>query len=178
MTAAQFLKTRVSSEIKNAVQQSAVQQLLTESIWLRRAVNAALQRSGPTANEPTHYKLQRPPGVRLSVQLSREDRLLLRERAQARGMAAATYLSVLARSHLRSLPPLPREELRTLKRCIAELGAIGRNLNQIAKASNQGQPAAPGREDLRAILKVCEALRDHVKTLITSNTTSWDTGHG
>jgi hypothetical protein len=93
-------------------------------------------------------------------------------------MAAATYAGVLIRAHLRSLPPLPRHELLELKRSVAELGAIGRNINQLARAANQsGRVVAPGRDDLRSILRVCEGLRDHVKALIKANTRSWESGH-
>jgi hypothetical protein len=61
-------------------------------------------------------------------------------------MAPATYVSVLMRAHLRSLAPLPKEELLALKRIIGELESIGRNLNQIVHAANQGQlVASPGR---------------------------------
>lgn len=93
-------------------------------------------------------------------------------------MAAATYVSVLVRSHLRDLAPLPKEELLALKRTVSELGAVGRNLNQIARAVNGGSRiAGVGREEFRAILKVCEALRDHTKNLIKANTASWARGH-
>jgi hypothetical protein len=93
-------------------------------------------------------------------------------------MASATYVSVLVRSHLRNLAPLPKEELLALKRSVAELGAIGRNLNQIARAAYQGGRApGPAREDLRAMLRVAEALRDHVKALLRANQLSWDQGH-
>lgn len=89
-------------------------------------------------------------------------------------MRSATYVSVLVRSHLRNLTPLPQEELTALKRSVAELGAIGRNLNQIARAANQGAKlTGPRREDLRAMLKIAEALRDHVKALIRANQSSW-----
>jgi len=99
-------------------------------------------------------------------------------RAAARNTAPATYLSVLTRAHLRSLAPLPKEELRALKRSISELGSMGRNLNQIARAANQGdRVAGPGRHDLVAMLRICEALRDHVKGLITANLSSWERGH-
>jgi len=33
------------------------------------------------------------------------------------------------------------------------------------------------REDLRALLSACEALRDHVRALIRTNTLSWEAGH-
>jgi hypothetical protein len=104
--------------------------------------------------------------------------MLLRARAAARGMAPATYLSVLTRAHLRSLAPLPKEELLALKRSVSELGSMGRILNQIARVANQGdRVAGPGREDLRAMLRICEALRDHVKGLIAANLKSWQRGY-
>jgi len=70
-----------------------------------------------------------------------------------------------------------KEELLALKRTVAELGVIGRNLNQIARAANQGQlVTSPGRDDLKAMLRVCEALRDHVKGLLMENLKSWRQG--
>jgi hypothetical protein len=93
-------------------------------------------------------------------------------------MAPATFVSVLVRSHLRSLVPLPKEELLALKRSVAELGVIGRALNQVAKVANQGgMPSGPNREDLRAVLRVAEGLRDHVKALLKANQSSWHQSH-
>jgi hypothetical protein len=116
---------------------------------------------------------------RLTVRLNPADQFLLRERAAARGMATATYVSVLTRAHLRALAPLPREELLALKRTVSELGSVGRNLNQIAHAANRGERVTgPNREDLRAILKVCEGLRDHVRNLVAANLKSWEQGYG
>ena len=92
-------------------------------------------------------------------------------------MAPATYVSVLTRAHLRLLAPLPKDELLALKRAIGELGSIGRNLNQIAHAANQGQFVTnPGRNDLEAMLHACEALRDGVKGLLKANLKSWGQG--
>jgi hypothetical protein len=79
---------------------------------------------------------------------------------------------------LRDLAPLPKDELLALKRAVSELGAVGRNLNQIARAANEGsRVSALGRDDFKAILKICEALRDHTKGLIKANTASWVMGH-
>lgn len=93
-------------------------------------------------------------------------------------MRPATYASVLLRSHLRKLTPLPKDELLALKRSIGELAAIGRNINQIARAANEGG-RLPGsvREEFRAMLKVCEALRDNIKALLKANINSWESGH-
>jgi len=137
-----------------------------------------LQTSGiaPIDTAPTN-STEAPRTARLMIRLRADDQILLRERAVARAMAPATYVSVLTRAHLRSLAPLPNEELLALKRTIAELGSIGRNLNQIARAANQGQlVTSPGRDDLGAMLRVCEALRDRVKGLLLANLKSWRQG--
>jgi hypothetical protein len=93
-------------------------------------------------------------------------------------MASATYVSVLVRSHLRNLAPLPKEELLALRHSIAELKAVGRNLNQMAKALNQdARGTAPGRQEVNAMLKVAEGLRDHFKALLKANEKSWLQGY-
>jgi len=80
--------------------------------------------------------------------------------------------------HTRGLVPLPKEELTALKRSVAELGAIGRNLNHIARAANQGGRAAlPGPADVLTMLRIAEGLRDHFKGLLKANERSW-TGQG
>jgi len=184
MGVTRVLKTRVTPETKARVAEVTHEQLLTESIWLRRLVLREL-RATASDGEPRHGGMsggecskQRAPGPGLYVRLPPEDRLLLHERAAARGMASATYVSVLLRAHLRSLAPLPRDELVALKRAVSELGAVGRNLNQIARAANQGaRVGSLGTEDLQAILKVCVALRDHTKGLLKANAASWNSGH-
>jgi hypothetical protein len=177
-----FLKARLSLDLKQQVQRAAREQLITESVWLRRLVAAEMSSSAHSLDARAEEVVERDAGetkdARLYVRLRPGDHLLLRDRAAARGMRAATYLSVLARSHLRNLPPLPKDELLALKNSVAELGAIARNLNQIARALNRGERVgAPGPEHLRAMLKVCSALRDHVKALLTANLNSWSQGH-
>lgn len=189
VAATEVLKTRVTPETKARVAEVTQEQLLTESIWLRCLVMRALQ-AASTDELAQHNgggriairgqcSKHRGPASSLYVRLRTEDRLLLHERAAARGMASATYVSVLVRSHLRALAPLPKDELIALKHAVSELGAVGRNLNQIARAANEGLQSSfgAGHNEFRAILKICEALRDHTKNLIKANAASWASGH-
>jgi hypothetical protein len=174
MATTQLIAARVSPDTKAHFRALADRQQLTESALLKRLITLTIQ-SVSGAGKPSQ---RRSVGCRVCIRLRAEDQLLLQERASARQMAAATYAGVLVRAHLRSLPPLPIHELMELKRTVAELGALGRNINQIARAANQGgRVAAPGRDDLRSIIRVCEGLRDHVKALIRANTRSWESGH-
>ena len=189
MRCTEVLKARVTPELKDRVRAIAEREMLTETAWLKRlvlrevqAISAAdeghvrqlgeARRSGQGA---TKQRVHAP----VLVRLRHEDRLLLAARAEARGMRAASYSAVLIRSHLRQIALLPDEEYRALKQSISELVAIGRNLNQIARLANQaGRAPSSGREEFRAMLKICESLRDNTKALLAANSRSWKIGHG
>jgi hypothetical protein len=192
MRCTEILKTHVSPEMKLQARSLAEREFLSEAAWLKRLVmreiRARNDASGaesdllrsesvlrPTSAAPGNNGAGKPMLVRLTV----EDRLLLDARAEARGMRPATYASVLLRSHLRELAPLPKDELLALKRSIAELGSIGRNINQIARAvSGGGEVPGSLRGEFWAMLKICSALRDNTKALLTANLASWAAGHG
>jgi hypothetical protein len=177
MAADAFIQCRVTPEIKALVRALARRDQITESALVKQLLEVVV-RSSAAAGLSSLEPLRARRDKRLYVRLDPDDRLLLNERAAARGMAGATYVAVLVRSHLRTLVPLPTQELLALKSAVAELGAIGRTLNQIARAMNQGQRvAAPGREELRAMLQVGGALRDHVKGLLAGNAKSWNQGY-
>ena len=178
MAASQVIAARVTPETKARFRTLAEHQHLTESTMLKRMIDLTIRSVGAEGGEPLQPSRDLARQARLYIRLSADDQMLLRERAAARQMAAATYVSVLVRAHLRGLQPLPKQELLALKRLVAELGTIGRNLNQIARAANQGgRVAGPQREDLRAFLNVCEALRDNVKGVIKANLSSWEAGY-
>jgi hypothetical protein len=150
---------------------------VSSSALLRRLVDVALQGAAPFDSSTNAEGLPESRSRRLYVRITDVDRRQLSMRAADRGMRTATYASVLIQAHLKDMAPLPREELLALKRVISELSSIGRNLNQIAAASNKGMPS-PGfrREDLKAFLDVCSALRDNTKSLLTANLRSWAIG--
>jgi Bacterial mobilisation protein (MobC) len=190
MSCTEILKARVSPETKRQARAIADRQLLSEAAWLKRLVHReiGLHEVGTFADPDLgrvgcahrHDRAERDSKGCLKpvyVRLRAEDRLLLEARAAARGLRLATYVSVLTRSHLRSLAPLPKDELLALKHSIAELASIGRNLNQIARAANQGGRVGPMRDDLLAFLRLCEAMRDNIKRLLKANVTSWEAGH-
>jgi hypothetical protein len=190
MACTEFLKARVAPEIKLHVKAVADRELLSEATWLKRLVLREIRACD--AAQGGELESSRSEGIRPSrevrgskgaskptlVRLRNEDKLLLDARAEARGMRPATYASVLLRSHLRELTPLPKEELLALKRSIALLASIGRNINQIAKAANQGGRIADSTgAEFRAMLKICVALRDNTKALLKANEASWVTGN-
>lgn len=187
MNCTEVVKARVSPEMKRQAKALAERELLTEAAWLKRLIIRELRAANMAGSPDSVDRIRLPPEAargpsddvkRVYVRLCPEDWVLLEARANARGLRPATYLAVLARSHLRSLAPLPKDEYLALMRSIAELSAIGRNINQIAHAANSARPIPDSvAAEFRAMLKVCEALRDSTKALLKANLASWASGH-
>jgi hypothetical protein len=172
------LTTWVTRETKERFAAVARHNGLSDSALLKRLVELMLQSTNAAELGTLGGGDRIPRDSRLTVRIRPDDQLLLRERAAARGMAAATYVSVLTRSHLRSLAPLPKAEWLILERILTELGKLGRNINQIARAANRGERISdPEATQFRAMLTICEALRVKTKELLLANAKSWEQGY-
>jgi Bacterial mobilisation protein (MobC)/Ribbon-helix-helix protein, copG family len=173
MSGNKHLKAWVSRETKERFTELARRQGVSESALLKRVIEALI--GGSEVRNGTMAPVELVPASgRLSVRLAVDDLLVLRERARSRGMPSATYVSLLVRSHLRNLSPIPDNELKALQQAIGQVSAIGRNLNQIARAVNAGErPDGPRKADLHAILRACTGLRDAFKGVIERNIQSW-----
>ncbi len=109
MTGSTHLSSWVDAETKLRFGNAAARQGLSESALLKRLVGQMLASVPEETLAPSSSVDLRD--ARVTVRLVPEDRTLLRERAVARNMPAATYVSVLVRTHLRQLAPLPDREL-------------------------------------------------------------------
>lgn len=177
MAAEAFIQCRVSQATKAALRATAERQQLTESALLKRMLDLVLHTAGAAQSGGVIDSDRPSRQARVYVRLTVGDRQLLQARSTARCLAPATYASTLLRAHLRALTPLPEAELRALRQSIRELAAIGRNLNQIALATNRGGSCAgASREELRNLLKACMTLHDYIRAYIRTNLSSWNSG--
>jgi hypothetical protein len=175
MAASPCIQCRIDPQLKLRLQAIAIERGLTESAVLKRIVIGVI---GMAPADDTSVLAVEPIGrrTRVYVRLRPDDHALLRERAIGRGLASATYVSMLVRAHLRGVSPLPDRELAELRHAAGALGAVGRNLNQIARVAHQtGRIEGLTTGDLRAMLGAFEGLRAHFKGLIEANIASWET---
>jgi hypothetical protein len=168
------LSTWIDEELKRKFSAVAASRGLSESAFLKQLVEHALVGVNPelalTAGQGVEAR-----GARITVRLLPADRLLLRERAAARGMRAASYVSTLIRAHLRSLSPLPDREIEALQGIAMQLAAMGRNVRTIAlTAPSTGFTP----EHTRTMLKLCIGVRDYVRSILSANIRSWEGGNG
>jgi hypothetical protein len=167
----------VAADIKRRVKAAAAAEMLTPSAWLRRMIVRALGLPpSATIAELAEEHSEGPLDNRLCIRVCSDDTLLLRARATARGTRPSTYASVLLRSHLRALSPLPKEELLALKRAVSELGVLARDLHRIAQILSQEGAGTAVSPDLRAVTRLCETVRNDTKALLSANVDSWEIG--
>ena len=87
-----LVRCRVSGETKTLLQIIAVREQITESALVRQLLETLVRTSAtesPASGKSDATELR---AERISIRLSPDDRLLLRDRATARGMPSATYV--------------------------------------------------------------------------------------
>jgi hypothetical protein len=175
MAESTHLSTWVSADAKARFAAAAARQGLSESALLRRLVEQMLASSGLEA-QPMD-----PPAdlrdARVTIRLVAEDRALLRERAAARTVPAATYVSFLVRSHLRGVAPLPERELCALRAAVGEMSALARTLRALAQLLQRGDhPNPPDQKNVLRMMQIGDVLLERFRALIKANLVSWTTG--
>jgi hypothetical protein len=103
MAASPCIQCRIDPQIKLRLRAIAVERGSTESAVLKRLIVSVIAMA-PASDARVPAVEPIGPRARVYVRLRRSDHALLRERAAARGLAAATYVSMLVRTHLQNAP--------------------------------------------------------------------------
>lgn len=174
MNATTLIATRASVERKARFRALATRHGMDESKLLTLLIDRVLERNAVG-------KLSIAPCVRrrLTIRLRAGDAARLAERAAERGLKPATYLAALAHAHLSVNPPLPMGELAEVKRAVAQLSEISRNLNALAHPSNWDDAILPNlAEELHAVRATVTQLRSGMAELVKANLISWESDDG
>ncbi len=170
-----LIATRASTDTKHGFAAAAADRGMSESDLLRQLIHSVLDEVVEAPSAPGRAVRKE----RMSLRYRHGDGALLEARAKARNMKPASYLSMLVHAHVRSEAPLPNDEVNALKACVAELSAVGRNLNQIARSLNlagAGEGDAVLVETLSSVRGQVDALRSTVADLVRANLVSWESG--
>jgi hypothetical protein len=164
---------RISVDLRGlrpALEQTAQRTGMTPSAFTRRAVAMALTRD---AAGTTTARVASPHShcVKVSLKLSRRHAVMLQNVARTAGMFPSRYVEAL----LDGVPDIAQrgrrpEALEALTRSNAELAAVGRNLNQLARALNRSDKAGADAA-AAAVPDIAAAVREHLQVAATVLTT-------
>lgn len=104
------------------------------------------------------------PTVRVEIHLTESEHRHVKPLAQAEGFPVTKWIIALIRARLIGQPQLGQSELEALGRSNQQLLAIGRNLNQIAKALNTS-PHDRSAFRLDLITELSSLIQTHTNTV-------------
>jgi hypothetical protein len=126
-------------------------------------------------NYSTNEGVKEKPTIKRKLSLTESEFKAIEEQAKAEGFSVAKWLISLIRARLTKQAQLGQVELELLARSNMQLLAIGRNLNQLAKALNR-IPVDPSQYRLDLIELLEEKIQSHTKIvsgIVSSNVNRW-----
>jgi len=139
-----ILRARVDEDLKSLFLQKAEERNLSESELLRKVVLDFFAQEKNKDDVEDVLKVVEPDAEnaeneKMTIRLPRFLVDAAKERAKAKGIATSRWIAALVQSSLMDKPVMADQELTVLRSNIRELNAIGRNINQMARALNESK---------------------------------------
>lgn len=158
-----YLEIYLGVELREAWQLYCQERGLKPGAALKASIKAEIERVKKGAIEPAVQLNERPdnsPKKRAEVRLTPTEMDAVDARAEREGCSRSTWLVNVVRGTLTKQPQMGMPEIDSLGESNYQLLAIGRNLNQIAKRLNEGQPDAI---TVKYIERLSTEIRTHAK---------------
>ncbi|POR73728.1 hypothetical protein BKM30_25995 [Pseudomonas syringae pv. syringae] len=176
-----LLSARVEPQMKAEFDARAAALKMTTAALLEKAVADFLRVPAPKPSalvkaEEQHTDTGSDAGkVWIDVSLSHTEAKALDALAKEMGWSRLKYLAQLFRVHLSSEPRFSEKEMLELRQVTMQLSALGRNINQIARALNISLDHANQAHAVNweVMHKVVDLHRKYVKALVKSNLSYW-----
>ena len=172
------LKTLVETETKTHFRKLAKTRGLSESELLRSVV---LVVTGQEAiNQPIEPEAENSELERMTVRLPGFLMEAAKQRGKSKGMAASRWVAALVQANLTGKPVMTDKELAMLQASNRELAAIGRNINQIAKALNEAfhETERVRLDTLTALSQSITENRAAIRSLVRASQQAWEAENG
>ncbi|HEX8978106.1 MAG TPA: plasmid mobilization relaxosome protein MobC, partial [Parasulfuritortus sp.] len=157
-----ILKATVSEDIKLRFRSIAKARGMSEAELMRAVINIVIGEDG--SSQPIEVDKEKLDLARITVRMPSYVIAGAQKRAHAQGMATSRWIASLVQTNLTLQPVMTNHELTALRFSIRELAAVGRNINQITRAINQGSYVANG-ELQEALIEVGQAIDAHEKAM-------------
>jgi hypothetical protein len=174
------VRARLNPELHKRFEDLRLAEGLTESGLLQRAVRNELEGADRLAWRSAIQRVRAPTGgegtepTRLTFRLPVFIREAATVRAAARGLRVTPWVAALVQSHVAATPVLTDAELQ-VEAANRELGAIGRNINQIARALNEAhfQTERVRLDRLAELSEEIDSTREAIRSLVRASRNAW-----
>ena len=173
------LKTLVETETKTRFRNLAKTRGLSESELLRSVVLVVTGQDAD-ADQPINSEAENTELERMTVRLPGFLMDAAKQRGKAKGMVASRWVAALVQTNLTGKPVMTDKELAELQASNRELAAIGRNINQIAKALNEAfhETERVRLDTLAALSQSINENRSAIRSLVRASQQAWEAENG
>lgn len=145
---------------------------------LKEAIERQLE-SSDALPEPKTYSQTKPtpdkePKVRFEILLTPSEKAALTERAEVERCSQRRWIVDAIRAGLTNEPQFGMSEIEALGESNYQLLAIGRNLNQIARKLNEGDPDPIQTELIKGLSAIIDRHTHVVSSAIRASLERWD----
>jgi hypothetical protein len=143
---------------------------------LRHLLEETLKNAAGATAPSTPTPLGRPERgqkSRLHLRLTASELALVQELAEREGCSPQTWVVNLVRAMLTRQPQVGMREFELLGESNYQLLAIGRNLNQIAKHLNEGEPENVTLKEIRELREQIDAHTEVVSQALAASVERW-----
>jgi Bacterial mobilisation protein (MobC) len=150
----------------------------TPGAAIKEAIEAQLEAAAKLPPpKPYHQTGETPDGepkVRFEILMTRSEKAAMRERADLERCSQRRWIIDAIRTGLTREPQFGMKEVEALGDSNYQLLSIGRNLNQIAKRLNEGQPQPVTLALIEKLRARIESHTDDVSTAIRASLERWN----
>lgn len=178
------LVARITEKQKADFDERAASHQMSSGALLEKLIETFLSTGQPSPSFLASVPVpkEEPADVRRKIypRLSSAEVEALQRLAQEMGWSKSKYMAQLFRVHLSGEPRFSEREMLELRQATLQLSAMGRNINQVARALNISLDHANQAHAVQweVMHKVIDLHRKFVKALIKSNLGYWGIGDG
>lgn len=173
-----IIKSTVTREVKNALQQKAKAKGVSESALLAELVAELMNQMDSLDMKGYGNRYRGEPTRRLELRLTMPEARAVREAAEKAGLPSAqAWVIGLVRGRLLNQPTPSEAALNALSEANRQLVAVGRNLNQIAHALNieEWRVDELKGDTLGLLVKQLQQQKTAVRRLVKDTLIAWTT---
>lgn len=145
---------------------------------LKEAIEQQLQKAAKNpAPPPLRQTGEAPddePKVRFEILMTKSEKAAVQERANLERCSQRRWIIDAIRAGLTREPQFGMKEIDALGESNYQLLAIGRNLNQVAKAMNEGRRDSVTIESIERLRGIIDAHTEKVSTAIRASLERWN----
>ena len=165
---------RIDDTLKRQFEDRVVANGRTVSEQLRILISEYVEQ--PSASPPVEIDAGNAALEKLTIRLPAFLREAAKQRAVSSGMTTSRWIAALVQSNLLRQPVMTDSELEALRRTNYELSAVGRNVNQMAKALNQARHETD-RAKLDTLTVMADTIgrtRETIRALVRASRNVWN----